>query len=305
MAAWTPVSRVSDQVFTLRRNPYFVGVDSAGNQLPYIDEVRFTYFADTQALNLQAIAGNFDMQARHIQMTNYPVLKEQEKNGKYRVIIWPTFGGSDAVIAFNATYTADPAIGKLLATKEFRVALSYAINRDEIKESAFLGLGEARQPVAAPWHPYFPGKEWASKYTQFDRAKANQMLDALGLTKRDAQGIRLMENGKPAIIEISVVPAFGAWPDVAQLVAKDWEAVGIKTVVQIRERALHFKLNDANELMASVWNEDTTAFPFTGNAKFDPRNTPILTLGPLYTRWLTSGGKEGVEPIEPIKRIMQ
>ena len=75
MAAWMPVTRVSDPVFTLRRNPYFVGVDPAGNQLPYIDEVRFTYFADVQALNLQAIAGNFDMQERHIQMTNYPVLQ--------------------------------------------------------------------------------------------------------------------------------------------------------------------------------------------------------------------------------------
>ena len=37
-----------------------------GNQLPYIDEVRFTYFADAQALNLAAIAGDFDMQERHI-----------------------------------------------------------------------------------------------------------------------------------------------------------------------------------------------------------------------------------------------
>jgi peptide/nickel transport system substrate-binding protein len=305
MAAWMPISRVSDPVFTLRRNPYYIGVDTAGNQLPYIDEVRFTYFADQQALNLAAIAGNFDMQARHIQMTNYPVLKEQEKNGKYRVLTWPTFGGADAVINFNMTYNADPEIGKLIRTKDFRVALSIAINRDEIKESVFLGLGEARQGVPAPWHPYFPGKEWAAKHTEFNRDEANKMLDALGLTKRDAQGIRLMANGKPATIELSVVPAFGAWPDVAQLVARDWEAVGIKTVVQIRERALHFKMNDANELMASIWNEDTTAFPFTGNAKFDPRNTPILTLGPLYTRWLTSGGKEGVEPIEPIKRIMQ
>ena len=58
--------------------------------------VRFTYFADVQALNLAAIAGNFDMQARHIQMTNYPVLKEQERSGKYRILTWPTFGGSDA-----------------------------------------------------------------------------------------------------------------------------------------------------------------------------------------------------------------
>lgn len=256
MAAWAAVTRVSDPVFTLRRNPDHVGVDPAGNQLPYIDEVRFTYFADVQALNLQAIAGNFDMQSRHIQMTNYPVFKEQEKNGKYRVITWPTFGGSDAVIAFNQTYTADPAIGKLMATQQFRIALSFAINRDEIRESVFLGLGENCQAVPAPWHPNFPGQEWAVKYTEFKPDEANKMLDALGLTKRDPEGIRLMENGKPATIEISVVPAFGAWPDVAQLVAKDWEAVGIKTVVQIRERALHFSMRDANQLMTEIWNED-------------------------------------------------
>ena len=57
MAAWTPATRVSDQVFTLRRNPYFVGVDPSGNQLPYLDEVRFTFFADIQALNLSRLQG--------------------------------------------------------------------------------------------------------------------------------------------------------------------------------------------------------------------------------------------------------
>ena len=143
---------VSDQVFTLKRNPYFVGVDPSGNQLPYLDEVRFTFFADIQALNLAAIAGDFDMQERHIQMTNYPVFKENEKSGKYRVITWATFGGSDAVVQLNMTYKADPDIGKLMATKEFRVALSQAINRDQIKESVFLGLGEARQGVPPPGH---------------------------------------------------------------------------------------------------------------------------------------------------------
>src|SRR5580658_3570150 len=305
MAAWLPVSRISDPVFTIRRNPYYIGVDPAGDQLPYIDEVRFTYFADVQALNLQAIAGNFDMQARHIQMTNYPVFKEQEKNGKYRVITWPTFGGSDAVVAFNQTYTADPAIGRLMATREFRIALSLAINRDQIRESVFLGLGENRQAVPAPWHPNFPGQEWAVKYTEFKPDEANKMLDALGLTRRDSDGIRLMENGKPATIEISVVPAFGAWPDVAQLIAKDWESVGIRTIVQLRERALHFSMRDANQLMAEIWNEDSTGFPFTGNSKVDPRNAPILTLGPLFTSWINSHGKEGVEPPPPIKKIME
>ena len=305
MAAWVPVTRVSDQVFTLRRNPYFVGVDSAGNQLPYLDEVRFTFFADIQALNLAAIAGELDMQERHIQMTNYPVFKENEKGGKYRVITWPTFGGADAVIAFNQSYKADPDLARLLATKEFRVALSYAVNRDQIRESVFLGLGEARQGVPAPWHPYYPGDEWARKFTQYKPDEANKLLDSIGLTKKDSQGIRLMPNGKPVTVELSVVPAFAAWPDVAQLVAKDWEKVGVKVLVQLRERALHFKMREANELQTEMWNEDTTAFPFTGNAKFDPRNSPILTLGPLFGQWAQSKGKEGMEPPPPIKRIME
>lgn len=305
MGAWAPSSRASDPVFTLRRNPYYVGVDKDGNQLPYIDEVRFTYFADAQALNLAAIAGQFDMQERHINMTNYPVLKEQEKSGKYKITAWPTFGGADAVLAINSTYTADPVMGKVMANRDFRIALSLAINRDQIKESVFLGLGEPRQGVPAPWHPYYPGDAYAKKYTEFDKAKANAMLDGIGLDKKGPDGIRLLSNGKPATIEISVVPAFGAWPDVALLVSKDWEAVGIKTIVQIRERALHFKMVENNELQAEIWNEDTSAFPYTGNAKADPRNSPILTTGPLWRRWYQSGGKEGMEPPPEVKRIVE
>src|SRR5256712_2379282 len=280
MAAWAPATRVSDPVFTLKRNPYFAAVDPNANQLPYLDEIRFTFFADIQALNLAAIAGEFDMQERHIQMTNYPVFKENEKTGKYRVITWPTFGGADAVIMFNQTYKADAEIGKLMATREFRIALSEAINRDHIKESVFLGLGESPQRVTSSSHPYHPGDQYARKYTQYNPDRANKTLGQLGLSKRDADGTRLLPSGKRVVLELSVVPAFAAWPDVAQLVAKDWEQVGVKTVVQLRERGLHFKMRDNNELMTEMWNEDTTGFPFTGNAKFDPRNSPILTLGP-------------------------
>lgn len=305
MAAWVPTSRVSDPVFTLKRNPYYIGVDKDGQQLPYIDEVRFTYFADAQALNLAAIAGEFDIQERHIQMNNYPVFKDQEKAGKYKVITWPTFGGADAVVMFNQTYKGDAEMGKLMATKEFRIALSHAVNRDQIKESVFLGLGEARQGVPAPWHPYYPGDEYAKKYTAFDLPKANKMLDDLGLSKKDANGIRLLPSGKPVTLELSVVPAFGAWPDVAQLVAKDWEKAGVRVIVQIRERALHFKMRDSNDLMTEIWNDDTTAFPFTGNAKVDVRNSVILALGTLYGQWFNTKGKEGMEPTPEIKKIIE
>lgn len=304
MAAWVPYnSTVSDQVFTLRRNPYYIGVDAAGNQLPYIDEVQFRYFADVQALNFAAVAGELDFQARHIQMPNYPVLVENSDRSNYRVMLWPSFGGADAAVWFNQEYEIDPELGSILANHDFRVALSYATNRDEIRESAFLGLGEIRQNVPAPWHPYYPGDEYAQKYTEYNPALANQMLDAIGL-KKDANGNRLMPSGKPLRVELSVVPAFGPWPDVAQLVAADWAAVGVPTDVQVRERNAHFTMRDANELQVEIWNEDTTAFPFTGNPKIDPRSNPATIFAVESRRWYASGGTAGKEPAPGIARIV-
>lgn len=238
-------------------------------------------------------------------MGNYPVLKENELAGKYRVITWSTFGGSDAAITFNQTYDKDPVVAELLQSKDFRVALSYAIDREQIKESVFLGLGEARQPVPAPWHPYYPGDDVAHKYTEYDPDQANALLDGLGLTERDADGFRLNKDGKPFSIEISVVPNFANWPDVAQLVAADWQKVGVRTIVQVRERAVHFEMRDANEIVTELWNEDTTGFPFTGAPKFDPRSQPGLGIAPLMRQWLQTGGKEGVEPTAEFKRIVE
>lgn len=302
MAGWVPDgTTVSDAVFTIKRNPYFVGIDPAGNQLPYIDEIRFSFFADKEALNLAAVSGEIDFQGRHINMSSYPVLKENEGNSTYRVVTWPTFGGSDAVVMFNQTWQGPE--GDVFRNKDFRIALSHAIDRDAIKELAFYGLGEARQGVPAPFHPYYPGDEYAFKYTEYDPDKSSQILDSV-LPNKDADGFRTLADGSALDIEISVVPQFGAWTDIAQLIVEQWADVGVKAHVEVRERTQHFSMRPANELMAEVWNEDTTGFPFSGQPKFDPRSDPGLTFAPLVGKWYASGGSEGVQPTPEIKRLV-
>lgn len=306
-AAWAPKngSTVSDPVFALTRNPYYFVVDQDGNQLPYIDEARFTFFADAEALNLAAIGGEIDMQGRHIKMSNYPVLVENADKGGYRVVTWPTFGGSDAVLMFNQTYNAQPGIAELLQSKDFRIALSYAIDRESIKELAFLGLGQARQGVPAPNHPFYPGDEWAFKYTEYSPEQANEILDGLGLTNRDAEGFRTLPDGSRLDIEIQVIPAFANWPDIGQIIVQNWADVGVRAHIETRERALGFQMRDTNDLMVEIWNEDTTAFPFSGQPKMDPRSNPALTFAPLVRQWYLTGGKEGVEPTPEIAKIVE
>lgn len=310
MAAWVaaPGSRISDQIFKLVRNPYFVGVDKVGNQLPYIDQVELKFFSDANALNLAAIAGELDQQERQVQLVNFPVLKEtSQKTGKYNVYLWQSLGGADADITFNQTYVKDPDLGKLIANKDFRIAMSYAINRKQIQDSAFLGTGEPRQPVVKKGHPYYPGDEYAFKYIDYNPTLANQMLDKLGIDKKDAEGYRLFPSGKRVTIELSVVPVFGSYPDIAQLIAKDWQKVGIQLNVQVRERALHFSMRESNDLQAEIWNQDTAGFPFTGSTKYDVRSGIYgnITYGPLWYNWYKTSGKEGVEPPDYIKQLVQ
>ncbi|MEZ5593467.1 MAG: ABC transporter substrate-binding protein [Gammaproteobacteria bacterium] len=265
LAAWAPSgTSVSDSVFTIKRNPYYVGVDPEGNQLPYIDEIRFTFYADKEALNLAAVSGEIDFQGRHINMSSYPVLKENEAAGNYRVVTWPTFGGSDAIVMFNQTWQGPE--GEIFRNKDFRIALSHAIDRDAIKELSFFGLGESRQGVPAPFHPYYPGDEYAFKYTEYNPDLSQQMLDEVLPNKGD-DGFRTLPDGSPLDIEISVVPQFGAWTDIGQLLVENWAEVGVKAHIELRERTQHFAMRPANELMAEVWNEDTTGFPFSGQPK--------------------------------------
>ena len=305
-AAWVPAngSTVADDTFVIERNPYYFAVDAEGNQLPYIDTVKFKFFADKETLNLAAVGGQIDMQGRHLAMSNFPVLMENSEKGGYRVITYPTFGGSDAVIVFNQTYTNDEAIGDILRNKDFRIALSHSIDRDAIKELAFLGIGEARQGVPAPFHPFYPGDEYAFKYTQMDKTISNDLLDGIGLTERDGEGFRMLPNGDRLDIEISVVPAFASWADIGQLVVEDWAEVGVRAHIELRERTPHFAMRASNDLQVEIWNEDTTGFPFSGQPNFDPRSQPSLTLAPLVGQYMRSGGSEGMAPTPELQRIM-
>jgi peptide/nickel transport system substrate-binding protein len=308
MAAWKSVNRISEPIFTFKRNPYYVGVDKEGNQLPYIDEVQFKFFADKPALNLAAIAGELDEQERHMDIASYPLLKEEEqKSGKYKVYLWSSTGGEEAGVVFNQTYQGDKALTDMWSQLDFRKAVSYAINRPEIQEAVFLGTGEPRMGIIKKGHPWYPGDEYAYKYTEFKPDEANKLLDALGYTKRDAEGYRLLPSGKRVGFELSAVGgSLVPWPDIAQLIVGDLKNVGIWVDLQVRERDLHFQMREANELQAEIWNQDSSGTMFSGSNKYDIR-LPIygnLTYGPLYKTWYDTGGKEGVEPPDAWKQVV-
>jgi peptide/nickel transport system substrate-binding protein len=63
---WKCVSPITGSTFALERNPYYWEVDTSGNQLPYIDNVRMGLAESLEVLNLRAVAGEYDVQERHV-----------------------------------------------------------------------------------------------------------------------------------------------------------------------------------------------------------------------------------------------
>jgi len=301
LTPWKTVNSIATDNWVLERNPYYYGVDTAGNQLPYIDRISMTLAENLEVLNLRAVAGEYDYQSRHIALANLPVLLENAEANGYTIHLDPAQHGADGAFQFNQSYQADEEIGKWLRTVDFRRALSLAVDRDKINEILFLGIGTPGSAVVAETSPFNPGPEYRTLWSpsQPDIDQANAMLDAIGLTEKDSEGYRLRtDNGERLIIELPTIPAFIQFTQLAELVKEDWAKVGIFANVVEQERSLVEQRRAANELQIFVWQNDGTDELFLYPFHALPINETSGT-GPGYGVWYSTNGADGVEPTDP------
>lgn len=299
--AWLPTTSFSEQQVILERNPYYWAVDTEGNQLPYLDRIVLTLAEDLEVLNLKAIAGEYDMQARHIDIAKLPVFLENAEDVGYKVQFFRGRGGSAVALAFNQDYDKDPAMAEFITNADFRRALSMAIDREQINEAFFLGLGRPSSFCAWPDPPYDPGEEYDQLYHQLDVDLANQMLDEIGLDQRDDEGFRLLPNGERVVIEMMAVSgAFNDYPGIGEMFAQHWKNnVGIDSEVQAVERSLRNTRLTNNDTMTNFWggggSESLFLFPNHSFAYQWESGT-----GPRSGQWFQDNSV-GIEPTGPIR----
>ena len=72
---------------------------------PYVDRLVYELVPDRELIVLKVIAGEVDMQGRWIQFKDFPVMKENEEKGNYRVFqVWAQAGLIQAALKFNQTW---------------------------------------------------------------------------------------------------------------------------------------------------------------------------------------------------------
>jgi peptide/nickel transport system substrate-binding protein len=305
---WKTATPANTPTWTLERNPYSVFVDTAGNQLPYIDRVVLTLGENLEVVNLRAIAGEYDFQARHLDLAKVPVFIENQQKGGYKLYLDPGDYGGDMIIKFNLSYEADPEIAKWMNTTDFRRALSLGIDRDQINETFWLGTGTPGSVVPVDTNKYNPGPQYRKLWATLDVKKANEMLDKVGLAKKDAEGYRLRADGKGRLrIEIMTLGGqFLQFTQIAEMIREQWKKIGIDLTVQEVERSLALKRTAANEQQLGAWNNDGSEHLFTFPLHVFPFEiAAVASSGPLYARWFQSAGTQGKEPPARMKELME
>ena len=285
------------------RNPYYWKVDTSGRQLPYIDRLMEEKL-DQEVITLRAQSGDLDLAFESINIGDLPAIAGAANDGGFRILRWQ----SDApwIAMYMNQSDKDPVLRELMQNVDFRAGLSHAINRDELNKILYHGAGGTRQPCAISQDDYYV-EGTGQRFTAYDPAKANELLDRAGLDRKDGQGFRLRSDGKRLQLVISTFTfeygGTASATDAYQLVKQHWKKVGVQADFDNIDRVLWAQRAVGNLLdvpgytvAGFLWDVDPVWYVPTSSTTY---------WAPAYGHWYETGGKEGMKPPANLRKLQQ
>jgi peptide/nickel transport system substrate-binding protein len=290
------------EYFVMERNPYFWKVDEEGKQLPYIDELRFTKISDAQQSLLKVLDGTTDV--IEVNYMDYDVLIENQAKAGYDLIEWDnvSWAATNAQLQLNQS-VKDEKLRALFQNKDFREALSIAVDREEFAEIISDGFAKGKQASPVTASPGY-SENWTNKWTEYNPQKAMTLLEGAGLVK-GSNGYYNFADGSPFVLNLQTFTESDADKS-AELIMKYFDEVGIKTTYKPVERSVLDNMTTSNDhevVLAPVAPAGTVSIilrPYTV--------LPIRNYAPWYGaigNWYASGGEEGVEPTGDLLKLTQ
>lgn len=276
---------------TFVRNPYYYAVDTRGNQLPYLDRL----VLDVKTNNLIAVAsasGEPSMQDRHIRYEDQNLLVGSAARSGYEVYHWKPSTQSLFTVFPNLNRRVDPARPDtrwkhdLINDARFRQALSLAINRQDIINAEFNGQTSPAQVAPPPDSPYYNAR-LTHAFTAYDPARTNQLLDELGLSRRDSEGYRTFPDGTRMTFLLNFTDYTSEGP--GQFVMGDWAKVGVRVLPRSRARKLFEQEKLTYEHDFTVWTGESEFYPLVEPRNFVPTYIESF-FAPGFGTWYQYGG---------------
>ncbi|RKY31030.1 MAG: ABC transporter substrate-binding protein [Candidatus Omnitrophota bacterium] len=216
----------------LERNPYYWKKDSCGNRLPYLDEIIFVILPNQDTALLKFLEGEIDYYSLRPQ--DLAILGPKQEEDNFSIYnAGPSFGSNFLVLNQNPQlnpYTKKPFVIpyklRWFQNEEFRKAISYAINREEIIQVVLNGLGVPQYSPLSPANKIYYTFS-VTKYP-YNPTKAKKILQKLGFSDRNGDGILEDSQGHKLEINFFTNGDNTQRVKIATLIKKDLEDIGMK-----------------------------------------------------------------------------
>ena len=216
----------------LKRNPHYWMKDEAGNSLPYLDQVVRLIVPDLEAELAGFLSTASDVHG--VSGEEFAQLEPLQESQNFTIHRrGPGFGTTFLVFNMNPgtdTDTGNPYVApemlEWFRNKQFRQAVAHSIDKDAIIDGIQHGLAYEQWSSISPAAGDFHNPD-VRKY-EYDIAKANQILDSIGWTDTNGDGIREDTNGND--LEFSLVTNSGnsVRERVTTLIQKGMKAIGLR-----------------------------------------------------------------------------
>ena len=277
------------------RNHYHPVIDPEGNQLPYMDGWTGFRTESREVGIFRTMNGESDWLRRDLETKEMPLYLQNSIQGDYSVLKHDSPDGADSTFVNNQEYVEDPEIGMLLRTRDFRIALSVAWDRNGANQALASGLGTPQNMVPHPSTPYFPGEHWRTLDTDYDLNRAKSLMTKMGYTDADGDGYLDKKDGSGALsmfFQSSSHYPFVEW------LQSDFKALGIK--LEIAENSSragntsippteYFEFFSSTEGGTNPWSN---AWNRVAPTTKDPQ-------GPAIGQYYATRGEEGMPPTGP------
>ena len=204
-----------DQLALFDRNPKWWGTTK-----PKISGFGLQFFANDDAMVTALKTGQVDMIGESTPATAVAALK---KAGMV-VGTTPSVGFYDFIINTNAQKKNNHE----LLNPDVRKSFEYAIDRNELVKTAWLGFATPGSTIVAPasgWH------DSTITPLPFDPAKANAILDGLGYAKA-SNGIRMADGHPMAYQVIFPTEINGAGDRMFQIIRNGFQQIGVQLTMR-------------------------------------------------------------------------
>lgn len=260
------------QRLVLDRNPHYWKKDRAGVALPYLDQIVLEVVPDQNAELVRLQAGQLDLLHQQVRPEDVATLRPLVDQGKLQLLELGV-GTDPDVFFFNLRpqYWAKDPRRAWITRREFRQAISHAIDREAFANTVYLGAGV---PI---WGPITPGnRNWFSPNVRrypFSLDKAKELLSGLGLANRDGDEWLEDEQGTEARFTVIAFRGNSSVERSAAVLRDDLRPLGIAVdVVALEPGALVERM---------LKGDFESIFFFYALSALDPGMSPDF--------WLSSG----------------